>query len=467
VIVGAGLAGVRCAHKLWTERGITSTIYEWDDHVGGRVETLRGYFVGGQIVEQHGEFISSEHTSMLNLASRFGLALDLAQQYPHGTSDVYWFNGGYYTQAQLNADWQKFGWSLFRKAVGQAPWPTRYNHFKQQALLWDQISVVDWINAHVPGGMDSPFGSLCYEDVINEYGGPPDQQSALNLIYILGYDDSASAQGYQPTNSPILAGTDQKYHIKGGNDQIIAKMGSELPAGTIMLGPQLVKLGNNGDGTYTCWFQDASAGGTYSIVADHVVLAIPFTTLRHVDLSNARLSPLKMQAIGNLQLGTNAKIQLQFNSRVWNKDGFTGNTFTDSGASSAWECTNYQSGSEGILIGFPGGTPGANLGMNYKITADEGPAPMNLVHDTLQSLESIFPGVTGAFNGKAYCSVGLLDPHLLGAWSYYSVGQYTGFSGIEPVPEGNIHFAGEHTSMDFQGFMEGGVTSGERVAGEI
>jgi monoamine oxidase len=90
-----------------------------------------------------------------------------------------------------------------------------------------------------------------------------------------------------------------------------------------------------------------------------------------------------------------------------------------------------------------------------------------MVNDTLAALEPIFPGVTGAFNGLAYCSVGVLDPHLLGAYSQYNIGQYTGFSGIEPVREGNIHFAGEHTSLDFQGFMEGAVTSGERVAGEI
>ena len=62
---------------------------------------------------------------------------------------------------------------------------------------------------------------------------------------------------------------------------------------------------------------------------------------------------------------------------------------------------------------------------------------------------------------------GNLDPHLYGAWSQYNVGQYTGFSGIEPVREGNIHFAGEHTSLESQGFIEGAVETGERVAAEI
>src|SRR5262245_34186345 len=104
VIVGGGLAGLRCAHQLWTHSGWRATVYEADDRVGGRVETLRNFFAHGQHVERHGEFISSEHTSTLALARALGLTLDVASTpaaYPAGTQDRYWFNGGPYTQAQL------------------------------------------------------------------------------------------------------------------------------------------------------------------------------------------------------------------------------------------------------------------------------------------------------------------------------------------------------------------------------
>jgi monoamine oxidase len=464
VIVGGGLAGIRCAHKLWINRRRIATIYEWDDHVGGRVETLRNFFANGQISEQHGEFISSEHASMLSLASRFDLALDNAQVSPPNTNSACWFNGGYYTQKQLNADWKSFAWTLFHSAVLKAPFPTRYNHYNRTALLWDQMSVLDWINKYVPGGMSAPFGRLCYEDALSEYGGPPEQQSALNLIYLLGYDDSAS-NGYQPKKSPVLAGTDEKYHIKGGNDQLIAGMVGELPAGTIQLSQQLMAVKLNSDGTYTCTFQ--SGATTHDVLCDHVVLAIPFSTLCKVDLSKANLSALKMTAISNLQLGNNAKIMMQFNSRIWNANGFNGNTFADNGAAVTWETTNYQSGATGILLDFPAGVQGAGLAAKYRLTTDQAQAPLAMVNDTLAVLEPIFPGVTANYNGLAYCNDGNIDPHLLGAYSQYSIGQYTGFSGIEPVQEGNIHFAGEQTSLNFQGFMEGAVTTGERVAGEI
>jgi hypothetical protein len=44
------------------------------------------------------------------------------------------------------------------------------------------------------------------------------------------------------------------------------------------------------------------------------------------------------------------------------------------------------------------------------------------------------------------------------------MGDYTSFAGIEGVREGNVHFCGEQTDLDFQGFMEGAVRSGERLA---
>ena len=469
VIVGGGLAGLRCAHELWTRSGWRATVYEADDRVGGRVETLRNFFTHGQIVEQHGEFISSEHTSTLALASALGLTLDVASTpaaYPEGTQDTYWFNGGSYTQAQLNADWHAFGWALFRNTVKQMPWPTRYNlKNSQAAIAADHMSVTDWIAAHVPGSLGSAFGKLCYDDVLSEYGGPPERQSALNLIYVLGYDDSTNGRGLQPTTAPVLAGTDEKYHIQGGNDQLIDGMVRQLPAGTIQLSQQLIALKDNGNKTYTCTFQSGTT--LYDVIADHVVLALPFQTLRTVDLTKANLSTVKRQAISNLQLGNNVKIQLQFTSRLWNAAGFTGTSYADNGSANGWECTNYQGGSAGILINVPGGAQGRGLAAQYGLTLESGRAPAAMVTDTLTVLEPIFPGITAAYNGQAWYHDGNLNPFLGGAWAQYNVGQYTGFSGIEPVQEGNIHFAGEHTSMDFQGFMEGAVTSGERVAREI
>ena len=57
-----------------------------------------------------------------------------------------------------------------------------------------------------------------------------------------------------------------------------------------------------------------------------------------------------------------------------------------------------------------------------------------------------------------------------GSYSYWKVGQYTRFAGVEREVEGRLgacHFAGEHTSIDFQGYLQGAVETGERAADEI
>ena len=51
--------------------------------------------------------------------------------------------------------------------------------------------------------------------------------------------------------------------------------------------------------------------------------------------------------------------------------------------------------------------------------------------------------------------------------AYWRVGQYYTIAGYEGVRQGNVHFAGEHTSVDFQGWMEGGAITGVRAANEV
>ena len=100
-----------------------------------------------------------------------------------------------------------------------------------------------------------------------------------------------------------MGGTDEKWHVEGGNDQIVWGMVDQLPPGTARTGQRLVALRDNGDRTLTCSF-DAD-GVTTDVVADHVVLAIPFNLLKQVDLARANLSKLKMRAIDTLTLGNN------------------------------------------------------------------------------------------------------------------------------------------------------------------
>jgi monoamine oxidase len=68
---------------------------------------------------------------------------------------------------------------------------------------------------------------------------------------------------------------------------------------------------------------------------------------------------------------------------------------------------------------------------------------------------------------RAMLSLPKKSPFFRASYSFYRVGQYTTFAGYEAVRQGGVLFCGEHTSIDFQGFMEGGAAEGTRAAREL
>jgi monoamine oxidase len=85
----------------------------------------------------------------------------------------------------------------------------------------------------------------------------------------------------------------------------------------------------------------------------------------------------------------------------------------------------------------------------------------------LSQLQPVFPGIMGQWNGRATLDAPWRNPYSLGSYSYWKRGQYTLFAGAERERSGNCHFAGEHCSIIFQGYMEGGAQEGARAANEI
>jgi monoamine oxidase len=468
VIVGSGIAGLGCAHRLWARHGIRAEVYEYNTVPGGRIRTLRGYFEDGQIAEEHAEFINPEHTATLALAKSFGLGLDNADRYPPGTHpgrETMRFHGRSWPQSALNRDWHEWGWKLFHHAAFvTAPWPQLYNHNNPGGRRFDHMSVTEWLDTYVPGGAKSDFGSVCVAAILDEYGGPADETSALNLVYLLG-QDASTASGAQPHRAPQLAGADEKWHIHGGNDQLITGLLERLPTGVLHLGERLVAIRPRAGGGYRCSFQ--SAGATRDVNADHVVLALPFTLLRSVDLSRVPIAPLHAKAIDTEPLGSNSKFFLQFSSRVWDKEGVTGNCFDDGIVQGGWDATSYQPGNKGVLVALPGGRNALEWGQRYGLSTYSGQPPGNMIEAYLGGFDVLFPRVSRAFNGRSYFVWSPGDPHLLGAYSYLAVGQYTAFNGIQGAREGNLHFAGEQTSVNFQGYIEGALRSGYRCAAEV
>jgi monoamine oxidase len=448
IIIGAGVAGLTCAYRL-RQAGIASRIFEANDRIGGRTWTLRNYFAEGQIAEHGGEFISIGQVEVQRLARKLGLQLVNVNRQEPG-HDIYFFDSERYTVAEARDDYLAYVRKPLQAALHAAGYPTKYNHSTPAGRALDRTSVAEWIETNVPDGRRSKIGALLANACIGEYGGDPEIQSALNLIYLLGFE--------RPHRLNV-DGTDEALHIVGGNDQLAARMAATLPDGTIELDTALVALRARSDGSVSCTF--ASGSRTYDVVAERLCLAIPFTTLRNVDLSHAGFSALKRIAIENLDLGTNAKLHMQFKRRLWNKEDYDGSSYVQFAYQESWDVSAAQPGEYGILVGFPGGRHGVLPGVAH------GPAPKPIADEYVRQLDRLYPGLAKLYTGVAYLDDWKRDPWHHGAYSYYRVGQYTRFAGVEPVPEGNVFFAGEQTSYNDMGYINGAVISGERAAREI
>jgi len=447
VVVGAGLAGLTCAYRL-QQAGYAAQIFEASGRIGGRCYTGRGDFADGQIYEHGGELIDSNHIEMKQLAQELGFTLDnLYTSETNGTEQLGYFFGQPYTFTQMTND-LKVIWQQIHSDISAAGYPTHYNSYTTRGQQLDQMTLYQWIENYVPGGHNSPLGQMLDVAYNIEYGAETTVQSSLNMLYLLGYTGPGQFRTFGKSN--------EKFHVHGGNDQVAttlaARLGSQITTNTPLTA---IKLNN--DGTYTLTF--ANGSGSITRVADQVVLALPFSLLRSVDFSKAGFNQVKTWAINELGMGTNSKVHVQFNSRFWRDQGCTGETYSDTGYQNTWEVSRAQPGNSGILVWYTGGKPGVAVGNSTVQT--------QVQKNFLPQIEPVLPGATAQWNGKAVRDYWTGYAWTKGSYSYWKAGQYTRFSGAEYEQSGNVHFAGEHTSQDFQGYLQGAVQTGERAASEI
>ncbi len=462
-IVGAGIAGLNAALTL-QDAGLPCSIYEASDRIGGRMHSDTTTWADGMVSEWCGEFIDGDHESIHQLIKRFGLnTIDLGQGRAGRAQSVMYFFNRYYGAEELARDLQALA-PLLQQQVQEAGFPTTHARFTQAGFKLDHLSAYDWIEQYVEGGHDAPVGHLLDAGCTGFYGLDTGEQSSLNLVYLFG---SRNPSRGSTTPRPFQGNS----KIVGGNEQLPLAIARSLPEGCIHLRHQLVALERKSDASLTLTF--VTAGGSSEVQCESAILTLPFSTLRHVDYQRAGFDPLKQVAIEQLGYGTVSKLFLQFDMPYWYEDGpwphpHSGFIITDLDIQTLWDASIGQTGSSGLLVDYTSGQRGAAYAPPVAYcTADDSANVQRYARNCLQQLERVFPGISAHYTGKTALSYATGDPYLLGSYSCWRVGQYTHFGGYEGVRQGPIYFAGEHCSVEFQGFMEGGAREGARAALEI
>jgi monoamine oxidase len=447
-VVGAGLAGLSAAREL-RKAGLAADVYEGSTRIGGRCFTARGIFGDGQVAEHGGEFIDTGHKAIRDLARDLGLTLDdVLKATPPNTRSLYIIDGKPYSLADATRDWQPVYPVLQAQntAIGE---DYDYKSANAEARRFDAMTISEWVANFVPGGRGGQLGLLIETAFAEENGADADRQSALNLIPVLALDKRRQFNLYNTES-------DQRFHVRGGNDQIATLLAKSLGDG-IRTGTPLVAIATLPDGRVRLSFKRDSGVGDQ--VYDRVILTVPFAVMRaRVDTKQAGFRPLKNQAIATLGMGASTKFQLQFARRAWTDVGCNGEMRVPSQTfQTTWEVSRGQPGARGILNFFSGGTRAINAGKTDSVT---------LASTVMREAAAITPGLADSWTGLMIKDAWQNNPWSLGSYSYYQPGYQTTLLGIEREREGNCFFAGEHTA-DENGFLNAGVETGQRAAGEV
>jgi monoamine oxidase len=239
------------------------------------------------------------------------------------------------------------------------------------------------------------------------------------------------------------------YAFPGGNDLLPAAMAARL-RDRIYYGTPVAKISYGPMGVKAVF----SRGGAYhTSEAQHLILAVPFTHLRHMEVSPA-FPPEEESLISELEYAAVARVYLQVRNRFWEREKVSGSAYTDLPIMEVAEQPIHRPDSHtsrGILEAVVQGAEAHRVA---------GMDPGERIEFAIEHMEKVHPGL------REYVEGGTSKFWGHGAWTQFKPKQLTGWLPRTARPEGPVHFAGEHTSL-LAGTMEGALESGQRAAQEV
>jgi monoamine oxidase len=427
VVAGAGLAGLTAARAL-EARGAAVTVVEARDRVGGRVWTLRKQFAARQHAEAGADLIEEEQEHVLALAKQLGLK----------TVPILREGFGFYGPDARGRRKIHAGPGAMGKVSKLIQDPVR--DFNLAEGRWDSAiaarlarwSVAEWLEkVKAPAALRAGvrgFRGFFLAD--------PEDLSFLVLV-------EQFAEFGAPGQSRI-------FRIEGGNDRLATTIAKRLK-GAVLLKTVVRSVKRQNDRVIVT-IQALGEPHT-ELHADFVVCALPASTARGV-FFDPQLPEQQHAAIARLRYGCATRLLLQFDRRFWKKPGRPIAFGSDLPIGAVWDGNERQRG-PGILSFLAGGNASKSM---QEILHAEGEAGVIRQIDWLGRPTRLLASQVVSWDH---------DPWARGGYAYFD-------PGFDPCarewlarPAGRIVFAGEHTSIKSQGYMNGAVESGLRAAAEI
>ena len=367
---------------------------------------------------------------------------------PKGTEGAYWIAGRRYTEAQAATDFAKLWPALARDARSLGDDLPTFARFTPAQQAFDRMTAREWLATRVPGGLASPLARLLANAYVEELGAELDESSAVTVIDLLRDSPRDRVSPYEES--------DQRYHVRGGNDLVVQRMAESLE-GRVETGDA-----TGGAGTAARRTLSAHAGPQRGATRHRRRSRDPRDAV-HVAL-RTWISPTRASAHASCARsassawGGTRSCNCSSPTAAGSRSAATARRASRTHYQVSWEVTRGQPGAPGILNFYSGGATAVKAGDG---------TPEDRAREALAELEHLHPGMRARWNGRVIRNPWDRYPWSRGSYSLLRPGQYTAFHGIEHLPEGRVRFAGEQSSEEWYGYMNGAVESGLRAAREV
>ncbi len=453
LILGAGIAGLASAYELH-RAGARVRVLEARERVGGRCWTLRGgdrfTEMGG--VEQRCPFAPGDYLNpganrilpwqqgVLAYCRRLGVPLELYASGPKGENWVLRRTSGHPLTGRpirfQELDRDEIGYAMQRlvELLGPAGGVTDSDRaLADWARAYGDLDSAGQYQADAARGYRIPPGAV---DAPGEIGMPlPAEQ-----LWTYGTLNKTPARVNSATfPTPTLT-------VSGGIDRFALVLAGQLPADSIRLGAEVVRLRQDATGVTVRW-RDRASGAMHEERAAQVICTIPFIVLAHIDTD---IDPTLKAIVANLAYAPVVKVGLAFDRRFWEQDEhiFGGYSFMDD---------------PDLMLIYPSAQLGSATGVLtcYYLTEGSlgmaGLAPPERQRVALGDVAQLHPQAADACVGAVSVAWARIpfNAGCYGAWSSNARKR-----DLPRIAEGDrrLIFAGEHVSQ-VPAWMEGAVQS--------
>jgi monoamine oxidase len=452
LVIGAGLAGLRCA-LLLEDQGCDVTLIEGRSRIGGRLQTLAD--IPGR-PEAGGSVLGRSYARMRSMAERSGaeLATPAMGHGPktgpckscHDQGKVPDRRGGpgeliaWRGRLVQEGDWIDALPGLSERERGVAP-------DRLMATFIQTANPLPDPEAWTRPGFEK-FDDLSLEEYLKGLGATP---TALELMNVApncpGLDRASSLWALRDGQRRAAAAGGLPLEFVGGSTLFIEKLAAVLRARPITR-KVVTAIGSAPDRIVV----RCADGSTYD--ADYAVCTLPLPVLARIAIDPAP-PPAQAAAFRGIAYTPITRIYYRIRRPFWEQDGLPVTMWTDSAIERVFPLRD-DDGAVVALVSHADG-PGAekldSLGEEERHRYAE------------QELARLRPATKGAVEAIATTSWAT-DRFAGGAYPYYAPGQIGRLRPAVARPLGRLHFAGEHTAVTQPG-MEGAAESADRAAAEV